>query len=276
MLANSGYDTDAMATFFQRMQQANTLYETSAPQFLLTHPITTDRIAEAKARAANYPHTATNSNTRFTLIHAKLSVMNAAADDAESRYRKIISQNGAGFALAGHYGLALSLLKGKKYKEAEKEIALLLDQAPDQMMFRILQAQIASAQGNKDKSLKLFRDIYTTDKSSLSAITYYAEALAHQGNYAEARKVLRKAVRKFPESILFYEMLSHAEDEAGSKMESHRALAEAYALLGNYRSATQQLKIARSLASKDDFYAQASITARLKEIKGLAALEKQK
>ena len=64
VLANSGYDTNSMADFFLRMQQANTLYETNAPQFLLTHPITTDRIAEAKARAANYPHTAKNDNTQ--------------------------------------------------------------------------------------------------------------------------------------------------------------------------------------------------------------------
>ena len=276
VLANSGYDTDAMAAFFLRMQQANTLYETNAPQYLLTHPITTDRIAEAKSRAANYPHTATNDNTRFTLIHAKLSVMKADANNAESRYRTKIRKNGATYTLADHYGLALALLKGKKYNEARKETVLLLERAPDQMLFRLLEAQIVSAQGNNTRSLELFRDIYNSDKSSLSAITYYADVLFHQGNYAEARKVLRKAVRKFPKSVIFYEMLSQAESETGSKMESHRALAEAYALLGNYHSATQQLNIARSFASKDDFYAQASITARIKEIKSLAALEKQK
>ncbi|MEA1890229.1 MAG: M48 family metalloprotease [Pseudomonadota bacterium] len=276
VLANSGYDTDAMADFFLRMQQANTLYETNAPQFLLTHPITTDRIAEAKSRAANYPHTATNDNTRFTLIHAKLTVAKAEANGTISRYKTKIRKNGAKFLLADHYGLALALLKGKKYSEAKKETALLLEHEPDQMLFKILEAQIASAQGNKSKSLELFSDIYNSNKSSLSAITYYAETLAHQGNYAEARKVLRKAVRKFPKSIVFYEMLSQAESESGSKMESHRALAEAYALLGNYPSATQQLNIARSFASKDDFYAQASITARIKEIKSIAAQEKQK
>ena len=88
VLANSGYDTNSMADFFLRMQQANTLYETNAPQFLLTHPITTDRIAEAKARAANYPHTAKNDNTQFTLMHAKLSVNNLTAKNATAQFRK--------------------------------------------------------------------------------------------------------------------------------------------------------------------------------------------
>lgn len=274
VLANSGYDTNSMADFFLRMQQANTLHETSAPQFLLTHPITTDRIAEAKARAANYPHTAKNDNTQFTLMHAKLSVNNTTAENAITQFRKKVRRSEA--TLADHYGLALALMKGGDYDAARRETALLLEKAPDQVLFKILQAQIESGQGNKKKSLELFRDIYETDKSSLSAITYYAEELAQQSDYTEARKVLRKAVRKFPKNIQFYEMLSKAESKTGSQMESHRALSEAYALIGNYHSAVQQLNIARSLAKKDDFYVHASITARIKELKALEALEKQK
>ena len=275
ILANSGYDTDAMSDFFLLMQQANTLYETNAPQFLLTHPITTDRIAEAKSRAANYPHTAKNDNTQFELMHAKLTVMNTAAEDAITQYRKKIRDAEPAFILADHYGLALALMKGSKYTEAKKNAVLLREQKADLMPFKILQARIESKQGHGEKALEIFRDTYDSDRSSRSAITYYAEELGQQGKYSEARKVLRKAVRKFPKSVRFYEMLSHAESEHGSQMESHRALSEAYALLGNYQSAIQQLNIARSLAKKDDFYVQASITARIKELKGLKALEKK-
>lgn len=275
VLANSGYDTDAMAAFFLRMQQANTLHETAAPQFLLTHPITTDRIAEAKARAANFPHTAKNDNTEFTLIHAKLTVANVSAENAVIKFRKKI-QNESSTSLADRYGLALALMKNSEYDAAAKETTILLDQAPDQMLFKILQAEIASKQGDKQKSLELFRKIYESDSSSLAAITYYAEELLQQAKFSEARKVLRKGVRKFPKSVEFYEMLSKAESETGSPLESHRALAEAYALLGIYQSAVQQLNIARSLANKDDFYVHASITAKIKELKALEALEKQK
>lgn len=275
VLANSGYDTDDMAAFFLRMQQANALYETNAPQFLLTHPITTDRIAEAKARAANYPHTAKNDNTEFLLIHAKLTAMNLDSSAAITLFRKQLHKNDS-FSLTNRYGLALALLKGSKYSEANNETEILLNEIPDQFLFKILQAQIKSMQGRHKESIELFKNIYETNESSLSAITYYAEALGQQNNFAEARKILRKAVRKFPKNIRFYEMLSHAEDETGSKQESHRALSQAYALIGNYPLAIQQLKIARDLGSKDDFYVQASITAKIKELKAKQALEKQK
>lgn len=276
ILANSGYDTDAMADFFLLMQQANTLYETNAPQFLLTHPITTDRIAEAKARAANYPHTVKNDNTLFSLMHAKLTVMNKPAKDAVTHYQKKISDAAPAYVVADHYGLALALMKNGDYSEAQNEAASLQQKKPGLMLFSLLQAQIASKQGQHDRALKLYAEIYESDKSSLAAITYYAEELAQRQKFAEARKVLRRAVRKHTDSVEFFEMLSRVESRLGSQMESHRALSEAYALLGNYQSAVQQLNIARTLASKDDFYVQASITARIKELEGLLALEKQK
>ncbi|MDQ3511885.1 MAG: M48 family metalloprotease, partial [Pseudomonadota bacterium] len=54
-LARSHYDADAMAGFFQTMQTRSrsnsaTFYGDS-PDYLLTHPVTTTRISEAKARA---------------------------------------------------------------------------------------------------------------------------------------------------------------------------------------------------------------------------------
>ncbi len=52
-LARSGYDVDAMAGFFERMSLAmrGNRGGYSAPDFLQTHPVTTTRISEARARA---------------------------------------------------------------------------------------------------------------------------------------------------------------------------------------------------------------------------------
>ena len=52
-LARSGYDVDAMAEFFERMSLAmrGNRGGYSAPDFLQTHPVTTTRISEARARA---------------------------------------------------------------------------------------------------------------------------------------------------------------------------------------------------------------------------------
>jgi len=52
-LAKSGFDPDAMAGFFERMQRALRpgFDENDVPALLMDHPVTTTRISEAKARA---------------------------------------------------------------------------------------------------------------------------------------------------------------------------------------------------------------------------------
>jgi len=54
-LARSGYDVDAMAGFFSRMAQATRASRSGGrdayPDYLMTHPVTTTRISEAKQRA---------------------------------------------------------------------------------------------------------------------------------------------------------------------------------------------------------------------------------
>jgi len=46
----AGYDPEAMATFFQRLLDNESL-NAKAPVFVRTHPLTSDRVAEARSRA---------------------------------------------------------------------------------------------------------------------------------------------------------------------------------------------------------------------------------
>ena len=56
ILSKSNYDTRAMATFFQRLGRATNSGGIALPEFLLTHPVTADRTADALARAERYPY----------------------------------------------------------------------------------------------------------------------------------------------------------------------------------------------------------------------------
>src|SRR6516162_9939697 len=54
-LAGAGFDPNGMASFFDTMARHEGLATTYIPAMLIDHPVTTDRIAEAKARAAQFP-----------------------------------------------------------------------------------------------------------------------------------------------------------------------------------------------------------------------------
>jgi len=51
LLARAGFNPEAMANFFSRMQLATRSGDAGPPEFLRTHPVTTNRIAEARDRA---------------------------------------------------------------------------------------------------------------------------------------------------------------------------------------------------------------------------------
>ena len=72
-LYDAGYDPQGMATFFEvmsRLQPASP--ELRAPEFLRTHPVTTERISEARGRAQDYPRQEHEDSTATALpAHAR-------------------------------------------------------------------------------------------------------------------------------------------------------------------------------------------------------------
>ena len=61
----------------------------------------------------------------------------------------------------------------------------------------------------------------------------------------------------------------------GKRLLQHRALAEAYALRGNFPAAIEQLQIAQK-AGDGDFYQKSSVEARLKELMALDSENRRK
>jgi predicted Zn-dependent protease len=54
-LVAAGFDPNAMGAFFERLQRSSRFVEGTAPSYLRDHPVTYERIAEAKTRAQDLP-----------------------------------------------------------------------------------------------------------------------------------------------------------------------------------------------------------------------------
>jgi len=266
ILANAGYDTEAMPTFFSRMQQATRIYDSNVPEFLRSHPVTTDRIAEAKARAAEYPNKDLHDDSMFQHMQAKIRAMDMEPKNAVRYFRDQL-QDKTRNEMANRYGLTYALIADDKYQAAAREATLLLNREPDNPLYQLLQAQMEARLGSPARALRLFSRLHERHPDSYAVTYHYARTLLKQDKAAEARQLLRKATRKYPHDTALFQMLAQAEDAYGNKAESHRATAEYYNLYGDYEAALQQLKIALSLTDKDNFYAQSSISARIKEIR---------
>jgi predicted Zn-dependent protease len=274
-LANAGFDPRSMAVFFERMQQAHRYYGSGVPEFLRTHPVTVNRIADSRARAESYAHRQYSDSLAYHLVRAKIKVLDAK-DPAEALeyFGKALADGRHRSEAATRYGYALALLRARRLDDAEKEIDRLLSKDPDRIAYRIANAEIALARGQRSKALKVYREALQIYPGNYPLTMYYANALLSTGKSAEAYELLERYVAKRKSDPVVYALLAKAAGEAGHSAQGHQYQGEHYYLTGNTEAAVRQLEIALR-ASDTDFYQRSQVEARLHELKKIAEKEKK-
>lgn len=72
IMAQAGYDVHAMPDFFTTLEQQNPTQSMYIPSFVLSHPLTTERLSEAKERARKYPTSQILKNDASILYRKQL------------------------------------------------------------------------------------------------------------------------------------------------------------------------------------------------------------
>lgn len=267
ILAGAGFDPRAMPDFFERLQQNTRAYETGLPDFLRTHPVTSDRIAESRARAENLP-AGRRDSLDFRKFQARVRVVTAKRmEDARAYFAAKLAEAQAPpqRRLAWRYGHALALLAAGRHEAARTEAQRLLAARPDDPDFLALQGEIALSAGRTREAVEVLGRAHRRHPDNPSLVRYYGEALLRAGRPAEAQRLLGKAVRARPRDPSLQRLLARAATANGDPLSAHRAMAEYYYLNGNTHAAIDQLQIAARLA-RGNFYHQSSVEARLQEI----------
>ena len=267
ILARSDFDPRAMPTFFEHMQNLNRLNETSLPEFLRTHPVTTNRIADSRNRAEKYPVRPVSDSGDFQQVRAKIRALSEGNPEEIVRgFRENLAQGKYRNVDAERYGYAVALLRARQPAAARDEARKLIGRQPGKPSYRILEAETEMAMEHYKQALGIYADAYAKASSDAALVQYYASALLKTDHYRQARDLLKTALQQRPESPVLYQMLAQAAGGMGSSYESHKALAEHYYFSGNPNAAIQQLQIATRYAG-DNFYLQSSLEARIAAIK---------
>lgn len=271
-LARANFDPRAMPAFFEQMQNLNRLNETSLPEFLRTHPVTVNRIADSRNRAERYPYRQTPDSSEFQRVRAKIRALSATEPaEAVRAFRSNLAQGKYRDVDAERYGYVLALTRARQFDAARAEIQKLIEQRPGTPAYRIAQAEIESAAGRHDAALTIYAEARKKFPGYQPLRRAHAEALLRTGRAREAHDMLRQAIKREPQDPALYNLLAQAAGEAGLRIEAHQARAEAQYLGGNPDAAIEQLQIAAKLV-RDNFYLQSSIEARIGAIREEIAL----
>jgi predicted Zn-dependent protease len=266
-LEAAGFDARAMAGFFEKLQRATRIQDDgSLPSYMRSHPVTSDRIADAQNNAAALPYRQHVDSPEFFLVRAKLRAEQGEPADAVAFFEGALRDKRYSSEVAAHYGYAYALLRARRARDADAELTKLRAGGASDPMIDALAAR--AKRGLKDSAgavavLEGSRARYPYSRSILYA---YVDALKEANRKPDAVKVLAEAVRTYPRDARLHALLAQAYADTGKRLLQHQEQAEFYALLGNLPGAIEQLQLARA-AGDGDFYQLSVIDARLKELR---------
>jgi predicted Zn-dependent protease len=244
-LAAAGFEPYAMPGFFERLAKTSRIYESSAPEFLRTHPVTTNRIADALGRAADYGHKQKPDDLRFHLARARLRERSFHnPEKAIAHFRSQLESKRYGNETATRYGYALALAYGGRIKDARAIAEDLLAKEPNQAELIILAARLEAKSGAEDQALKTLQTAVGLRPTNTPLRLAYADLLMATGHADRALKTLEDVSRRRPADALIYRKMSDAALKSGQKAATHRYRAERLHAEGDLDPAILQLEIA--------------------------------
>jgi len=268
ILAASGYDPNAMPNFFDRLGAKTRLYDDGTiPEFLRTHPVTTNRIADSRGRAESYPYRQRPDSLEYHLLRARLKEMEfRQPQDAITHFQTTLEQGRYRNEDAQRYGLALALMRGQKFSSAEKELDKLLRSDPLRSDYVVARAELLKRTRRPEEARRTLKNALDLHPGNYALSSYYADALLAGTRYGEARSFLEEMVRRYPDDARLLRSLGNATGKSGDPMLGQLYLAEANYQSGQLETAVQQLDTA--LRNRNiEYFVSAKMAARLKEMR---------
>jgi predicted Zn-dependent protease len=313
-LANAGFDPDAMADFFQHIEDVMSANAggINVPSLLQDHPVTTQRISDAKSRAGALiaaqklrpsgnivdaaqwrkitapmafvqnpsallqPARSTDQLDTWALMRERVRVLAGDASTLALYYAANL-QHQHGFDTApNRYGYALALSRSGRGGQAIDQLQPLLGAHPENLVLRLALADARLQAGQRAAALTVYQALNNQSPRNRAVALAYATALTMVGDKAQAAQaadLLRPQLDNAVEPEI-YSAYARASDKAGDSVRAGEAFADASYYSGRPFDALEQLK--RLLQRPNlDYYARVRIQARIAELTPLV-LELQK
>jgi beta-barrel assembly-enhancing protease len=271
-LAGAGFDTNAMGDFFEVLSRQEGLAATYIPQMLVDHPVTTDRIAEARSRAAQFPPRKAQDSQSYALIRERVRVLTAPGDtDIEKVYAAKLAKGQKD--MATRYGEALALMADNKPVEAEKILFELTREHEGVTMLHSALGQAEVKAGQTNDALGTFKRAVKLFPRNVPITVRYAESLVAAGNAKEAHAVLLDLFNNVPPTPEQIRLTANTASAAGDTGDAYYYMGEYQIAGGNLQLAAMQYQLALASPNLTQIQRQ-RYQARLDEVREYLAMAK--
>jgi len=250
-MAEAGMDPNGMSAMFEQMLK-NTRYTGSKPpEFLLTHPLTENRVADASNRARQYPPKQYQDNIEYHLMRIRAII---AIDKNPSVSLNRFQHELDGSSLnreAAQYGLALTQSAKGNYSAARLSLNRLLEKSPDRLTYLLGDIEMDRAEKKFDLAISKTKKILKVHPGSYPLQMSLAETYLKANRFYESELVLKDLAQRRQNTPLVWYQLAEVRGLAGNISGVHKARAFYFMLNGAFDQARDQLSYARKLLIHD-------------------------
>lgn len=266
ILADINLDPNGMASFFEKMA-AKTRYLQMPPPVLLTHPVSEQRMADARLRAAELRPRQIHNSARFRLMQAKLRDL--TDDNLEQREKELqqAEKTGADDPVL-RYARALFHLRRGEHEPAQQLTSQLLQHDAGNISYLLLQAQVWRFNQQFAEAEQLLGKALALHPNHHALTVAYSQILLELGKAERARERLLAYVSLPDTEPNVYQLLAAAQSKAGKNDEVHESQGLYLQAVGDLSGALQQFELARRSRS-DDPYASTRIQARIQHLQNI-------
>jgi len=271
-MSAAGYTPQGMESFFERLQAQGRLYESNAPAYLRTHPLTHERIADIQSRVAHMPYQQREDSLEYLFVRARVQAEEGDAQEAMKRFELKVKDHPEA---SSWYGLARAAIRANDLDRARAALAELAPYETRTPLVPLLRGEILMAANQTEEAVKVLA-VAVKKYSSYRPLAYlYIRAQLRAKRPADAIAFIRSEQQVWASDINFFTLSAEAYQALGQQPKANLAQAEAYVLQGRVGAAIEQLQLAQRLKGAD-FYTQSIIDARLRQLKELQGKEGEK
>ena len=259
----AGYNPQSMADYFETMHRA-TSRVSFLPDFWLTHPLTTERMSEARLRANQLPQVRSKIyDLDFEILKWYTQVVSNQA--TEIQLQALANQKN----IAGLLALSKFYLMQGDYTQAQSNLDLVKIKLKSHILIPLIQTDIYLGQNKFDQAYDSISSLQKTMPENRALSYKLAEVLIRQGKIDQAQTLVQRFIRKNQRDIQGWQLLQQATNlDKSSPLQAVNVLcyrAEAEYWSGYEENAIKSMLHAQRLA-KGNLAMSAKIESRLKQM----------
>jgi len=266
VLAAAGFDPNAMPAFFETMFRRTQLGPDQVPAMLRSHPVTSDRIAESKDRALQYPPVTAHDSMSYALMKERARVLGTPPGANPLDQYNAVKISDPDSSVAQIYGKGLAELQSGDAAGAVTIFEHLRTAYPAVLQFHTALGQAQMSAGNTRAALETLEKARDLAPRNVPVTVRYGEALLQAGRPKKAHEVLLDLFNNVPPTPAQIRLTALAANSAGDVADAYSYMAEYHIMDGDLPLAINQLELALSVPNISEVQ-RARYVARLKELR---------